>query len=112
MPVSTFTVTVNGSIDPVVSSYKPGDWCVIIVDDLFIQKRLESYYEKKDDINRVVLLRKIASISVTVPINPGFPEEVQIALVTEPGIDINGDESKWRWPPRETSGGYPVNLVV
>ncbi len=112
MPVSTFTITVNGSIDPVVSSYKPGDWCVIVVDDLFIQKRLESYYEKKDDVNRVVLLRKIASVSVTVPINPGFPEEVKLSLVTEPGIDINGDESKWRWPSRETSGGYPVNLVV
>jgi len=111
MPVSTFTITVNGSIDPVVSSYKPGDWCVIIVDDLFIQKRLESYYEKKGDVNRVVLLRKIASISVTVPINPGFPEEVKLTLVTEPGIDINGDESKWRWPSGE-SGGYPTNLVV
>jgi hypothetical protein len=112
MPVSTFTIKVNGSIDPVVSSYKPGDWCVIVIDDLFIQKRLESYYENKGDSARVVLLRKISKIEVNVPINPGFPEEVTITLVTEPGIDINGDESKWRWPPRITSSGYPTNEVV
>lgn len=111
MPVSTFTIKVNGSIDPVVSSYKPGDWCVIIIDDLFIQKRLESYYENKGDNARVVLLRKIAKIDVGVPINPGFPEEVTLTLVTEPGIDINGDESKWRWPPR-FSGGYPTSEAV
>lgn len=111
LPVSTFSITVNGSIDPVVSSYKPGDWCVIVIDDLFIQKRLESYYETKGDSARVVLLRKIAGIDVKVPINPGFPEEVTLTLVTEPGIDINGDESKWRWPSRE-SGGFPTNLAV
>jgi hypothetical protein len=112
LPVSTFKITVNGSIDPVVSSYKPGDWCVIIIDDLFIQERLQSYYENKGDANRLVLLRKIAAVDVTVPINPGFPEVVELTLVTEPGIDINGDESKWRWPSSRDSGGFPTNVVV
>ncbi len=111
LPVSTFTITVNGSLDPVVSSYKPGDWCIVIVDDIFIQKRLESYYENRGDVGRVVLLRKIAGVEVKVPINPGFPEEVTLTLVTEPGIDINGDESKWRWPAG-TAGGYPAEIAI
>jgi hypothetical protein len=112
LPVSTFEITVNGSIDPVVSSYKPGDWCIIVVDDLFVQERLKSYYENKGDASRLVLLRKIAAVDVTVPINPGFPEVVKLTLVTEPGIDINGEQSKWRWPSSRDSGGFPVNVVV
>lgn len=111
LPVSTFKITVNGSVDPVVSLYKPGDWCVIIVDDLFIQERLFSYYENKGDPDRLVLLRKIAAIDVAVPINPGFPEVVELTLVTEPGIDINGEESKWRWPSDRDSAGFPPEAV-
>lgn len=112
LPVSTFEITVNGSLDPVVSSYKPGDWCIVVIDDLFVQERLQSYYENKGDANRLVLLRKIAAVDVTVPINPGFPEVVKLTLVTEPGIDINGDESKWRWPSSRDSGGFPMNIAV
>jgi hypothetical protein len=112
LPVSTFEITVNGSIDPVVSSYKPGDWCIVVVDDLFVQERLKSYYETKGASNRLVLLRKIAAVGVSVPINPGFPEVVTLTLVTEPGIDINGEESKWRWPSRRDSGGFPVNQYL
>jgi hypothetical protein len=111
LPVSTFQITVNGSLDPVVSSYKPGDWCIVIIDDLFIQERLMSYYENKGDPTRVVLLRKVAAVDVTVPINPGFPEVVTLTLVTEPGIDINGEQSKWRWPSSRDSAGFPNNLV-
>ena len=107
LPVSTFEITVNGSLPPVVSSYKPGDWCIITVDDLFIQQRLLSYLENKGDNSRVVLLRKIAGISVTVPVNPGFPEIVTLTLVTEPGIDINGEQVKWKWPVIIGGGGIP-----
>ena len=83
----------------------------MIIDDYFIQERLFSYYENKGDSSRVVLLRKIAAVDVTVPINPGFPEVVNLTLVTEPGIDINGEESKWRWPSSRDGGGFPLNLV-
>lgn len=107
MPVSTFQITVNGSLSPVVSTYKPGDWCGIIIDDLFIQQRLDSFYENKGDSSRVILIRKIAGISVTVPINPAFPEIVELTLVTEPGVDINGEESKWKWAPISGGGGLP-----
>ena len=110
LPVSTLQVTVNGSVDPIVSSYKPGDWCIVLVEDYFIQERLFSYYENKGDESRVALLRKIAAVDVTVPINPGFPEVVNLTLVTEPGIDINGEESKWRWPPSRTGAGFPSRI--
>lgn len=109
LPVSTFTIEVNGSISPSVDSYKPGDWCVLVVDDLFIQERINSYSETRGTTGRNVLLRKIAAVEVSVPINPAFPEVVTLTLVTEPGIDINGDESKWRWPNSIDGGGAAGN---
>lgn len=109
MPVSTFTITVNGSISPSVDSYKPGDWCVLVIDDLFIQERISSYSETRGTLGRNVLLRKIAAVQVSVPINPAFPESVSLTLVTEPGIDINGDESRWRWPNSVDGGGAASN---
>jgi hypothetical protein len=98
LPVSTFEIEVNGSLPPSVNEYNPGDWCLVNIDDIYIQKRLNSYYERKDDSDRNVFLRKIAAIQVQVPINPAFPENVILTLVTEPGIDINGEEAEWRWP--------------
>lgn len=109
LPVSTFTIEVNGSISPSVDTYKPGDWCVLVIDDLFIQERITSYSETRGTAGRNVLLRKIAAVEVSVPINPAFPEVVSLTLVTEPGIDINGDESKWRWPNSVDGGGAASN---
>jgi hypothetical protein len=96
MPVATFSITVNGTLDPEVGSYKPGDWCIVRIDDPFVQQRLRSYYENKGDSTRNVLLRKISGISVQLSANPTLPEEVTLELVTEPGIDITGAERQWR----------------
>lgn len=96
LPVATFDITVNGTLQPQVGTYKPGDWCIITIDDPFITQRLESYYENKGDTSRTVLLRKISSISVQLSSNPVLPEEVKLQLVTEPGIDVTGKERAWR----------------
>lgn len=96
LPVATFSITVNGTLQPEVGSYAPGDWCIITIDDPFITQRLESYYENKNDTSRNVLLRKISKISVQLSNNPVLPEEVSLELVTEPGVDITGAERAWR----------------
>jgi hypothetical protein len=96
LPVATFRITVNGTVVPEVGTYKPGDWCVISIDDPFITQRLNSYYENKNDTSRTVLLRKISKIGVQLSTNPALPEEVTLELVTEPGVDITGAERSWR----------------
>jgi hypothetical protein len=96
LPVATFEITVNGTVQPQLGSYRPGDWCIVTIDDPFITQRLNSYYENKGDNSRTVLLRKISKISVQLSSNPVLPEEVSLELVTEPGIDITGSEQAWR----------------
>ena len=96
LPVATFSITVNGTLPPQAGSYKPGDWCVIRIDDPFISQRLSSYHENKGDTSRNVFLRKITEVSVRLSNNPTLPEEVTLELVTEPGVDITGEEQKWR----------------
>lgn len=85
-PTGDITVSVNGSLQPVVGSYKPGDWCSIIADDEFIRMRLSSDLEVRD----TVLVRKIDSIRVSVPNNPAFPEMVDLELITEWEVDRRG----------------------
>ena len=96
LPVATFSISVNGTLQPELGSYAPGDWCIITIDDPFVTQRLESYYENKSDTSRNVLLRKISKISVQLSSNPVLPEEVLLELVTEPGVDITGAERAWR----------------
>jgi hypothetical protein len=90
-PISNFTIAVNGSLTPVVASYKPGDWCSVIINDDFVKLRLTSYIELNDGTGREVLLRKIDAYSVSVPDNPAFPEQVDLQLVTEAQVDKIGD---------------------
>ena len=78
-PIGEYSVTVNGSFDPEVGTYKPGDWCVLIPGDTFISERLRPPYENRNNL----LVRKIASFDVTVPDNPTFPETVKLELVSE-----------------------------
>lgn len=85
-PVADITISVNGSLNPVVGTYSPGDWCSIIADDEFIRQRLSSDLEVRD----TVLVRKIDSIKVNVPDTPSFPEEVTLDLVTEWEVDKRG----------------------
>jgi len=96
LPVATFSITVNGTLNPQVGSYKPGDWCIVNIQDPFIAERLSSYYENSGDTTRNVFLRKITSINVQLSNNPALPEQVSLELVTEPGVDITGRETEWR----------------
>lgn len=90
-PISNFSISVNGSLTPEIGSYKPGDWCSVIINDDFVRLRLTSYIELNDGTGREVLLRKIDAYEVTVPDNPSFPEQVTLQLVTEAEVDRIGD---------------------
>jgi hypothetical protein len=78
-PEATFTIEVNGSINPVVGDYLPGDWCSIIIDDEFVRLRLGSDLEPRGDI----IVRKIVGYKVSVPETPTFPEKVTLELISE-----------------------------
>jgi hypothetical protein len=78
-PEATFNIEVNGSLDPVVGSYYPGDWCSIILDDEFVRMRLATDLEPRGD----VIVRKIIAYTVSVPETPSFPEKVTLTLQTE-----------------------------
>lgn len=86
-PISNFSVTVNGSIQPVVGTYNPGDWCSVIIDDSFVQLRMASGLEPRDQ----VLVRKIDAYTVNVPNSPAYPETVTLELFRESGIDPIGN---------------------
>jgi hypothetical protein len=86
-PIGTIKVSVNGSIDPIVGSYFPGDWCSIIVDDEFVRQRLANDQEPRDDL----LVRKIGSYKVSVPDSPTFPETVELDLITDWKVDRLGN---------------------
>lgn len=85
-PIADIKVDVNGSLQPVVGTYAPGDWCSIIVDDEFVRMRLASDLEPRD----TVIVRKIDKIKVTVPDAPSFPEKVTLDLVAEWLVDKVG----------------------
>jgi hypothetical protein len=78
-PEATFSISVNGSLDPQVGDYLPGDWCSIIIDDNFVRARLESDLEPRS----TVIVRKITGIKVSVPDTPTFPEKVDLELISE-----------------------------
>jgi hypothetical protein len=92
-PLSIFSITVDGSIRPVLGSYSPGDWCSVIIDDQFVQLRMQSSLENgsEDPSRQDILLRKIDSFEVRVPDGPSFPEEVTLNLVTELEVDAPGE---------------------
>lgn len=89
-PISTFTISVNGSLNPKLGTYNPGDWCSVKLNDDFVSLRADSYLEQDYGTDAGVLVRKIISYSVSIPDTPTFPEEVQLELVTEPSIPISG----------------------
>ena len=86
-PIGDYKLTVNGSIDPVVGSYNPGDWCSIIIDDEFVRARLVTDQEPRDDI----IIRKIMSYKVSVPDTPTQPEVVDLTLMADWKVDQNGN---------------------
>jgi hypothetical protein len=82
-PMGEMSLTVNGSIDPVIGSYSPGDWCSVIIDDPFFRQRLSSGLEPRDNI----IIRKIYSYDVRVKDALGVPEDVSITLVPDWEVD-------------------------
>jgi len=86
-PVTDLKIGVNGSIAPVIGTYAPGDWCAVIIYDNFIQMRMSSDLEIRDDI----LVRKIENIKVKVPDGVAFPEEVELLLFAEWEVDKIGE---------------------
>lgn len=87
-PIGEFNVTVNGSLDPQIGSYSPGDWCSLIIDDSFVRLRLAS----DDEIRKDIFVRKIAGYKVSVPDSPSFPEKVTLELLTEWEADNLGNK--------------------
>ena len=85
-PMGEYSIEINGSLDPVVGSYNPGDWCQVIINDDFIAERLNSYLEPRNNL----LLRKIESINVSVPNSPAFPEQITLNLIPEWQVDTSG----------------------
>ena len=86
-PSGVFQIGVVGNLDPIVNTYKPGDWCSIIVNDKFVRDRLASDLEPRND----VIVRKIMSYSVDVPDAPSVPESVSITMITEWDVDKRGE---------------------
>lgn len=89
-PISTFSISINGSALPSVGEYNPGDWCSIKLNDDFVSLRASSYLEQDYGADNGVLVRKILSFNVSVPDTPSYPEQVSLELVTEPSIPISG----------------------
>lgn len=85
-PDAKLSLSVNGSLQPSVGLYAPGDWCSLIVDDQFILERLQSNLEPRDS----VIVRKIDVIKVSVPDGTTFPEKVDLTLVPEWEVDKRG----------------------
>lgn len=88
-PVSTFTISVNGSAFPKLGSYNPGDWCSVKLNDDFVGLRADSYLEQDYGTDNGVLVRKIIAFDVSVPDTPSYPEEVSLELITEPSVPIS-----------------------
>ena len=89
-PISTFTISINGSMRPTVGSFNPGDWCTVKLNDGFVTLRAASSLEQDYGTDSGALVRKILSMDITVPDTPSFPEEVDLELIIEPSIPISG----------------------
>lgn len=86
-PVADIKISINGSLDPAVGSYVPGDWCSVVFTDQFMKERLADSLEPRSN----VLVRKIVSYRVTVPDYPHVPEQVDIELIADWQVDRRGD---------------------
>ena len=88
-PIDDLTVSVNGSLDPQVGTYAPGDWCSLLFDDAFVRLRLASDQEPRDDI----IVRKIYGFKVDVPDAYGLPEKVDLELIRDVEVEEIGNQS-------------------
>jgi len=85
-PSGDIIISVNGSLNPEIGTFHPGDWCSVVIRDNFVQQRMNSVLEPRSD----VIVRKIDGIRVSVPNSPAFPEMIDLTLITEWEIDKIG----------------------
>lgn len=77
-PLQTWTVDVNGAMNPQVGSYGPGDWCRLVVTDPFLSQAIGSGGEVTK-----ILTKRIAAYTVNVPDTEQVPEVVSLTLIDE-----------------------------
>lgn len=77
-PLPTWSVQVNGSMDPEIGTYAPGDWCRILTEDVFLKQRLGFSGEADTGV-----VKRIGEYSVVVPDASQTPEIVTLTLMDE-----------------------------
>jgi hypothetical protein len=116
-PVRQWTITVNGSMDPIVGTYRVGHWCRIIVNDNFVMQSLSTDPTWSPTSG---VVKRIVGYTVNVPTGPQFPESVTLELEDEPTIsydltsegrpdDERGTFVYGTYMPDGTSTGVPDN---
>jgi hypothetical protein len=85
-PSGDIIISVNGSLNPEIGTFNPGDWCSVVIRDNFVQQRMYSTLEPRKD----VIVRKIDGIRVAVPNSPAFPEMIDLTLIAEWQVDKVG----------------------
>ena len=87
-PQSGLKISVNGSLEPSVGTYAPGDWCSIVInDDPYIAEWMRTDQEVRDG----VVIRRIEGFKVKVPDGTSFPETVDLDLVAEWEVSSRGN---------------------
>lgn len=85
-PMRTWNIIVNGSLDPVVGTYRVGHWCRLVVNDPFLQRSLETSYDF-DPLGGVV--KRIVGYEVAVPNSPQTAELVTLELEDDPTVSFD-----------------------
>lgn len=76
-PIRRWSITVNGSMFPIVGTYRIGHWCRLIMKDAFIEQSLKLAGQNQH-VRGVV--KRIVGITINVPTGPQLPETVTIEL--------------------------------
>lgn len=80
-PIRSWTVSVNGSMDPVIGSYPLGSWCRLIINDPFVEQSLE---RAGTEILGSGVIKRIMGWNVKIPDVPQYPEVVTLELEDDP----------------------------
>ncbi len=80
---------VNGSLNPQLGSYNPGDWCSIIINDDFVRLRLSSYIELNAHYIYNIAASKINGVLKNKNINKGSKDYFYIQILTRYISDLS-----------------------
>lgn len=97
-PLRRWSIVVNGSMDPIVGTYRVGHWCRLIINDPFVEQSLELAGQNQQSRG---VIKRIVGITVDVPTGPQLPETVTLELE---------DDVVTTWEPAETidENGNPL----